>query len=447
MSKNYYGINSLFQAPTGVNNIQDEGEVLMDTEANIDFINGINNGLSSINNLTNEDIELIKEGKKIEVDEELAKDMTEEEKEEIENKNFIENSEIPFLTKVNEGSFISAERDIRIERNKRRLKEPVRIRDPKSRSAYDIIGELYDYKDKDLKGHKLDLFCKYKDMIDFLLQAIEYMHIEKKIDCYLGISLGILYLKDLIDREVMDDDVYIELIDDIKYYINKSLEFNNIDTNEIEIPDTIKVIKATTGVREAKNEGQLRINSLIKPMKSIDEIIYKSAIIGMIQSIHDAEELSASEVINLIEEIEYENMNSKRGVFNTLSKILERVKDDTIAQRIGLMVGDYVLRQPWLTCEQRKQIMSSIIPYIENGEIEKSLKARGENWKDYLKGYLIAIYHGSNPCILDDYVLLSDNNVPLINAKDIKILDDMGKVFKRICKASEIEIKDFEMFK
>ena len=263
----------------------------------------------------------------------------------------------------------------------------------------------------------------------------------------LGISLGILYLKDLIDREVMDDDVYIELIDDIKYYINKSLEFNNIDTNEIEIPDTIKVIKATTGVREAKNEGQLRINSLIKPMKSIDEIIYKSAIIGMIQSIHDAEELSASEVINLIEEIEYENMNSKRGVFNTLSKILERVKDDTIAQRIGLMVGDYVLRQPWLTCEQRKQIMSSIIPYIENGEIEKSLKARGENWKDYLKGYLIAIYHGSNPCILDDYVLLSDNNVPLINAKDIKILDDMGKVFKRICKASEIEIKDFEMFK
>lgn len=444
MSK-HYGVKSIFQAPTGVNEVEEREEVIVDMDSNIDFINSVNNGISSIDNLTEEDFELIKEGKRIEVDENLAHDMTEEEKEDLDNQSFIENSQIPFLEEVNDFNFIAAERDLRVERNKTRLKEVTRIRDRGSRAAYDMICDLYDYieEDKNQTGRRIDLICTYKDVIDFLLQAIESMYMEKKIDCYLGIAIGIKFLKDLLDREIMNEEVYIELIDDIKRYINSSLKHNNME--EIEIPDTVKILKATTGVREAKNEGQLRINALIKPMKSLDEIFYRSAIIGMIQSIHDAEELSSSEVINLIEEIEYENMNSKKNVYTTLFKLKNIVKDPIIDKRIGLMTGDYLELQTWLTKEQMIEISMNIVPEIENGQIEKSLKSREKDWQEYIKGYIISIYSGSNPCIMDDFVLLSKYNTPLINAKDIKILTDMASVFKKICKASQIEINDFEI--
>lgn len=450
MSKRNYGVENLFMAPTGIGSYNND-TMEIEVDENKDFIEGVMSGLTSINNLTEEEFELMRQGKKLEVDESLAEDMSDNERESIFVNNFIENTDLGILRDINEGEYEDGRRKLRIEANKLRLKEPTRIKDKQSKSAYDMGTILYGLEEENLKGVKLDIYKKFSDAIEYILQALDFMHIEKKLDSYLGISLGLYYIKEYIDKVTDEnakdtEEVLLELFEDVKRYIYSSLEFNNIDPSTVGIPELRKILKATTGVREAQNEGQNYINKLITPMKSLDEIFYKSTIVGIFQTLLELEDLTASDVIPLVDSIRYEEMDTKGGVFKALSDVIEKIEEPTVRKRVGIMTGEYLDNYNWLSAEETVNLVYNIVPLIENNEIEKSLKERGENWQDYIKGYIRCIYHGVNPCMIDTFMVDEKENEPLINPKDIRILQNTTKIFNKMCKASNLDIKEIEMF-
>ena len=399
------------------------------------FVESVNNTkVKSINNLTKEELEDIKNGKELEVDMEKSVDMTEEEKRNLEERNFIEsvNNSTMAMEMNNDKNHLEAVRAAKIESNKKRLREDTRIKDEGTSAAHEMMVSIYENKELLSKPNTKEL----TDVFEYLMKALDYMFIEAKISSFAGIALGLKFIKEELEKDVIDMEYLVELIEDTKRYIYKSLEFNKIPRDKVEIPSTVKVIEATTGVRkEVKSKIKEIIRPLITKDSSLDVKLYKSAILALIDMVATSEEFLEAEIRTLIEETGVEKIETREDVKKAFTVLHAVSKVESVKARIHVMMGAYVDFMP-LDEEIKNTIKSNIIAEIENSQIEKSKELHKDlKDEDFYEGCLIGIFLGTNPALLETANFKNHQTIETLgDIKDTVIIMTMISIFNSFMK-------------